>query len=329
MIPLVLSLSLHTPPIPTHINPYHPQSQILNSVGKKKKEMFYALFLKAKKQREKRTVCLLTGSNFLSSNGSTLGHLGVGLGTHDTTTPVTTDILPLLGEVGVDSRDNGSQLSLIGLRDFGQSKSSGSLLVDECTETSLTLDNTVRDTHLTAESREPENQLNGVNIISNDDQLGLLGLNQSGNVVDTVLDDNGLVSLGNFLLLRLGKSSGTETLTLLSLGLGSVLVHQLEDLSSSVLVQNVGELVKSRRDLKTLVDDLLLTLKLDILRPLDETRDITLGLNILTDTKVLGGLFDQRVGSSLGGLLTLDGIGRRSNLLTSGLLGRSLAQRQG
>jgi hypothetical protein len=59
-------------------------------------------------------------------------------------------------------------------------------------------------------------------------------------------------------------------------------VHQLEDLSSSVLVQDVSELVKSRRDLETLVDDLLLTLKLNILRPLDETRDITLGLNILT-----------------------------------------------
>jgi len=98
-------------------------------------------------------------------------------------------------------------------------------------------------------------------------------------------------------------------------------VHQLENLSGSVLIQNVGELVKSRRDLKTLVDDLLLTLKLDILRPLDETRDITLGLNILTDTKVLGGLFKQRVGSSLGGLLSLDRIGRRSDLLTSGLLG--------
>jgi hypothetical protein len=89
----------------------------------------------------------------------------------------------------------------------------------------------------------------------------------------------------------------------------------------------MSELVKSRRDLKTLVDDLLLTLKLNVLRPLDETRDITLGLNILTNTKVLGGLFDQRVSSRLGGLLTLDGIRRRSNLLTSGLLGRSLQER--
>jgi hypothetical protein len=83
-------------------------------------------------------------------------------------------------------------------------------------------------------------------------------------------------------------------------------------------------LVDRRRDLKTLVDDLLLTLKLNVMRPLDETRDITLRLNILTDTKVLGSLFDQRVGDSLSGLLSLDGIRSRSNLLTSRLLSRSL-----
>jgi hypothetical protein len=59
-------------------------------------------------------------------------------------------------------------------------------------------------------------------------------------------------------------------------------VHQLEELSGSVLVQNVGELVESWGNLKTLVKDLLLALKLDIMGPLDETRDITLGLDILT-----------------------------------------------
>jgi hypothetical protein len=88
----------------------------------------------------------------------------------------------------------------------------------------------------------------------------------------------------------------------------------------------MSELVKSRRDLETLVDDLLLTLKLNILRPLDETRDITLGLNILTNTKVLGSLFKQRVGSSLGGLLSLNRIRRRGNLLASRLFsGRRLS----
>jgi hypothetical protein len=101
-------------------------------------------------------------------------------------------------------------------------------------------------------------------------------------------------------------------------------VHQLEELSGGVLVQNVGELVESWGNLKTLVKDLLLALELNVVRPLDKARDITLGLDILTNTKVLGGLLDQWVGSSLGGLLTLEGIRCGGNLLASGLLGRSL-----
>jgi hypothetical protein len=59
-------------------------------------------------------------------------------------------------------------------------------------------------------------------------------------------------------------------------------VHQLEELSGGVLIQNVGELVESWGNLQTLVKDLLLTLKLNVVRPLDEARDITLGLDVLT-----------------------------------------------
>jgi hypothetical protein len=44
----------------------------------------------------------------------------------------------------------------------------------------------------------------------------------------------------------------------------------------------------------------------------------------LTDTEVLGGLFEQGVGSSLVGLLGLNGVRGRGDLLAGGLLGRSL-----
>ena len=229
---------------------------------------------------------LLTSSNFLSGKSSTLSHLGVGLGAHDTTTPVTTGFFPLVSEVGLDGRDNGGQFSLIGIRDFGQGNGSSGLLVDKSTETSLTLDDTVRDTHLTAESRKPENQFNGVNIISNDNQLSLLVFNQGSDVVDTVLDNERLVSLGDFLLFSLGSSNSTKTFALFLLAFGSVLVQQLEELSSSVLVQDLSELVKSRRDLETLVQDLLLALKTDIVRPLNEAGNIALRLNILTYLKM-------------------------------------------
>jgi hypothetical protein len=45
------------------------------------------------------------------------------------------------------------------------------------------------------------NQLDGVNIMRNDDQLGLLVLNQVGDVVDSVLDEFGFLTLLNGLSL--------------------------------------------------------------------------------------------------------------------------------
>jgi hypothetical protein len=82
----------------------------------------------------------------------------------------------------------------------------------------------------------------------------------------------------------------------------------------------VGELVESWGNLQTLVKDLLLTLKLDVMRPLDKARDVALGLDVLTNTKVLGSLFNQWVGGSLAGLLTLQRIRCRGNLLSGRFL---------
>jgi hypothetical protein len=43
------------------------------------------------------------------------------------------------------------------------------------------------------------------------------------------------------------------------------------------------------------VKDLALSLEADILRPLYHARKVSLGLEILTDTKVLGTLLDERI----------------------------------
>ena len=61
-----------------------------------------------------------------------------------------------------------------------------------------------------------------------------------------------------------------------------LLVQQLEQLSSSVLVQSVRELCDSRRDLEALVEDDLLALKADIFRPFDEAGQVGLWLDVLT-----------------------------------------------
>lgn len=48
--------------------------------------------------------------------------------------------------------------------------------MDHCTETGLVLDDNVRDAHLAAESRDEDDELNGVNIVGDNDEVCLLGL---------------------------------------------------------------------------------------------------------------------------------------------------------
>lgn len=168
--------------------------------------------------------------------------------------------------------------------------------MDDCSETSLALDDGVRNTHLAAESGEEDNQLNGVDVVSNKDERGLLVLNETNNVVETILDGVGL--LGDILLLLALSNGGgllEETLLLLSLGLRAVLVEELEGLGSSVAVEGVGELGNRRRDLETHVQDLLLALKTDVFGPLDEAGKVALGLDILTDTEVAAARLEEGV----------------------------------
>lgn len=55
-----------------------------------------------------------------------------------------------------------------------------------------------------------------------------------------------------------------------------------------VLINGVGELMDCWWDLKTLEEDSLLSLDTDVLGPLDESGQISDGLDITTDTEVLG-----------------------------------------
>ena len=170
------------------------------------------------------------------------------------------------------------------------------LLVDNSTETSLALDDGIRDTHLAAESGKEDNQLNGVNIVGDEDERSLLVLNEADNVVETILDGIGL--LADVLLLLASLNGGgllEETLLLLGLGLRAVLVEELEGLGSGVAVQGGLELSDGWGDLEAHVQDLLLALETDIFGPLDHARKVALGLDVLADTEVTGTLLDERV----------------------------------
>lgn len=84
-------------------------------------------------------------------------------------------------------------------------------------------------------------------------------------------------------LLAIGVVRGglLETSLLLLPGLRTILVGKLEELSGSVLVKGVRELGDRRRDFQALVEDDLLTLEANVLRPLDEASKVLLGLDIL------------------------------------------------
>ena len=168
--------------------------------------------------------------------------------------------------------------------------------MDDRTQTGLALDNGIGDTHLAAESGQEDNQLNGVNVVGDENQRGLLVLNETDDVVQTVLDVVGL--LGDILLLLAlgdGGGLGVQTLLLLGLGLRAVLVEELEGLRGGVAVQSALELRDGRRNLQAHVQDLLLALKTDILGPLDETAEVALGLDVLADAEVAGAALDKRV----------------------------------
>lgn len=168
--------------------------------------------------------------------------------------------------------------------------------MDDGAESSLALDDGVWDTHLAAEGGEEDNEFNWVNIVGDEDQRGLLVLNQADNVVETVLD--GIWLLADVLLLLAsldGRGLLEETLLLVGLGFRAVLVEELESLGGGVAVQGVLELGNRWWDLEAEVQDLSLALKTDVAGPLDHATEVTAGLDVLADAKVARALLDERV----------------------------------
>ena len=73
--------------------------------------------------------------------------------------------------------------------------------------------------------------LDGIDVVGDADQLGLLFLNEGGHRVDAVADDGRALGGGVTLAVRASLSALTEALLLLLLRLRPVLVEELEQLS--------------------------------------------------------------------------------------------------
>merc|ERR1712038_1036874 len=105
-----------------------------------------------------------------------LDHVGAGdgLDTINLTTPCAATLVILVVEVGGCRPGDLGELSLVLAPDLSQGNNSGLLLVYNGAEAGTALDNDVRDTHLDAERGEEDDELEGVDIVGNDDELGLL-----------------------------------------------------------------------------------------------------------------------------------------------------------
>ena len=211
--------------------------------------------------------------------------------------------------------EGGEVLEVI-LVDISEGNTGGGLAVNKLSEGGLVLDNTVRNILGSAETRQEGAKLDGLNIVGNDDELGLAFLNKGGNMVQTELEDN---RLGADVLSLVSSLSGfslrLKSGLLVSSGLRLISVEELEELSRLVLVKGVGEDVQRSGHLESHHEDGLLSLDSNVLGPLDESGEVSDGLDITTNSEVLGSLLEKgvsRLGGFAGGddLLGLSGFGR-------------------
>jgi len=209
---------------------------------------------------------------------------------HNTTAPLTAELVVLV--VGLqEGLAEGLEIGVVLLVHISDGQAGGGLHVAELAEVGLAADEAEGNFLLTAESGQVDNSLDGVDVVGNHDQLGLVLLNESGNVVKTELDEHGLgAGLG-----VLGLGGSLEALLLVLSALSGVLGEQLEELVGLVLVKGRVELGNGRRDLKALHEDGLLSLDTDVAGPLDHAGKIALGLDVTTNAEVAGALLEKGV----------------------------------
>lgn len=218
------------------------------------------------------------------------------LDTHNTTAPSLPDFLEPVIEVGRAALNDLRKLGLILGTHGSEAKSSGVLLVHHSSETRAALDDAVRDLHLAAERREPNNKLDRIDIMSNDNKAGLLLLNKLGDVVDTKLQADRLFGRGRIAASLLSLGHNGEALLLLDGGLRLILTHELEQGARGGRIHGETELVYGRGHLETDEKDLALPLQTHVLGPLDVAAEVHVrGQHILANAKVLRPLLEERV----------------------------------
>jgi hypothetical protein len=98
-------------------------------------------------------------------------------------------------QICLGSTDECGQIFLVLAPDILQNKHRCGLLVNDGPQSRFAFHNDVWHTHLAAQSRQVYNQLDWVNVMSNDDKRRLLGFDEGNCMVQTVFDEDGLLCL--------------------------------------------------------------------------------------------------------------------------------------
>ena len=69
--------------------------------------------------------------------------------------------------------------------------------MNDSAETSFSFYNDIRNTHLATEGGQEDDELDRVNIMSDDDESGLLGLDEGNNMIETIFDEQRLLCVLN------------------------------------------------------------------------------------------------------------------------------------
>lgn len=170
-----------------------------------------------------------------------MGHHVLVLDAHNTTTPVSSKSLVLV-ELSTEVLGKNLEVLEVLLADLSKSDAGGILLMDELAEACLTLDESEGDALLSAEGGEESEELNGVNVVSHNNELSLTLLNELGHVVETELDNNWLSSLLGISITDLSLSLLLESGLLLLVGLGNVFTEQFKELRCyDILIISIEE----------------------------------------------------------------------------------------
>jgi len=215
------------------------------------------------------------------------------LDTHDTTAPLSVELVVII-VLGLELLGELLEIDEVLAAHLGQSHASGRLEVNELAKVGLAADEAEGNTLLSAEGGQMDDELDRVDVVSDDNKLGLVLLDEGGHVVEAELKVERLVTLfGVGLVGGTALSVVLQSKGLLLVGLWLVLGEQFKELAGLVLLESRLELIDGGGHLQSLHQDSLLPLDANVLGPFDEPSQVALRLDVSSNTEVASALLEE------------------------------------